>query len=89
MRWKAMKLGFEKITLKNNKMIAYFLSKQDSDYYNSPMFKAVLQYAQKTPKQTALKEQNNKLWLTIEHMKSVDEAIQLLDKITALVQVPA
>lgn len=89
MRWKAMKLGFEKITLKNNKMLAYFLSKQDSDYYNSPMFKAVLQYAQKTPKQTALKEQNSKLWLTIEHVKSVDEAIQLLDKITSLVQVPA
>ena len=89
MRWKAMKLGFEKITLKNNKMLAYFLSKQDSDYYNSPMFKAVLQYAQKTPKQTALKEQNSKLWLTIEQVKSVDEAIRLLDKITDLVQVPA
>lgn len=89
MRWKAMKLGFEKITLKNGKMLSYFLSKQDSDYYNSPMFKAVLLYAQKTPKQTALKEQNSKLWLTIEQVKSVDEAIQVLEKITALVQVPA
>lgn len=85
MRWKAMKLGFEKITLKNNKMLAYFLSRQDSEYYNSPMFKAVLQYAQKTPKQTALKEQNNKLWLTIEHVKSVDEAIIVLDRIDSLI----
>lgn len=85
MRWAAMKLGFEKITLKNNKMLAYFLSKQDSDYYNSPMFKAVLQYAQKTPKQTALKEQNNKLWLTIENIKSVDEARTVLDKINAMI----
>jgi transcription-repair coupling factor (superfamily II helicase) len=87
MRWLAMKLGFEKITLKNNKMLSYFFSKQDSDYYNSPMFKAILLYAQKTPKHTALKEQNNKLWLTIENIKSVDEAIQVLEKITAMVVV--
>jgi len=86
MRWAAMKLGFEKITLKNNKMLAYFLSKQDSDYYNSPMFKAVLSYAQKTPKQTALKEQNSKLWLTIENIKSVDEAIVVFEKITGLLE---
>jgi len=85
MRWAAMKLGFEKITLKNNKMLAYFLSKQDSDYYNSPMFKAVLSYAQKTPKQTNLKEQNSKLWLTIENIKSVDEAIIVFEKITGLI----
>ncbi len=88
MRWAAMKLGFEKITLKNNKMLSYFLSKQDSDYYNSPMFKAVLLYAQKTPKQTALKEQNNKLWLTIENIKSVDEAILVLEKINTLIVLP-
>ena len=87
MRWSAMKLGFEKITLKNNKMLSYFFSKQDSDYYNSPMFKAILLYAQKTPKHSALKEQNNKLWLTIENIKSVDEAIQILEKITAMVLV--
>ena len=88
MRWAAMKLGFEKITLKNNKMLAYFLSKQDSEYYNSPMFKAVLSYAQKTPKQTNLKEQNSKLWLTIENIKSVDEAIIVFEKITGLIVKP-
>ncbi len=88
MRWAAMRLGFEKITLKNNKMLTYFLSKQDSDYYNSPMFKAVLLYAQKTPKQTFLKEQNNKLWLTIENIKSVDEAIVVFEKITSLIIKP-
>jgi transcription-repair coupling factor (superfamily II helicase) len=88
MRWAAMKLGFEKITLKNNKMLAYFLSKQDSEYYNSTMFKAVLSYAQKTPKQTNLKEQNSKLWLTIENIKSVDEAIVVFEKIASMVVKP-
>ncbi len=88
MRWAAMPLGFEKITLKNNKMLCYFLSKQDSDYYNSPMFKGVMLYAQKNPNRSALKEQNNKLWLTIEYVKSVDEAIVVLEKISAMIVVP-
>ncbi len=86
MRWKAMKLGFEKITLKNGIMLAYFLSKQDSDYYNSDEFKAVLSYVQKSPNQTALKEKNNKLWLSIQNVKSVDFAIQMFDKINALLE---
>ncbi len=84
MRWAAMKLGFEKITLKNNKMLAYFLSKQDSDYYNSSMFKAALLFAQKNPKLSTLKEQNNRLWLTIDYVKSVGEAITILGKINAM-----
>jgi transcription-repair coupling factor (superfamily II helicase) len=86
MRWKAMKLGFEKITLKNGIMLAYFLSKQDSDYYNSSEFKAVLLYVQKSPNQTSLKEKNNKLWLSIQNVKSVDFAIQMFDKINAFLE---
>jgi transcription-repair coupling factor (superfamily II helicase) len=88
MRWAAMPLGFEKITLKNNKMLCYFLSKQDSDYYNSPMFKGVMLFAQKNPNRSTLKEQNNKLWLTIEYVKTVDEAIAVLEKISAMIVVP-
>lgn len=85
MRWIAMKLGFEKIILKNRKMLAYFLSKQDSDYYNSPMFKAALAYAQKHPRQSQLKEQNNRLWLTIEHVSSIDKAREVFETIDGLV----
>jgi transcription-repair coupling factor (superfamily II helicase) len=66
-------------------MLCYFLSKQDSEYYNSPMFKAVMLYAQKSHKQTQLKESNNKLWLTIEGVKSIDDAITHLSKINDLI----
>lgn len=85
MRWAAMKLGFEKMTLKNGKMLCYFLSKQDSEYYNSPMFKAVMLYVQKSHKQTQLKESNAKLWLTIEGVKSIDDAMTHLSKINDLI----
>ncbi len=81
MRWQAMKLGFEKLTLKNGKLLTYFLSKQDSDYFNSPMFKAALAYAQKHPNRCKLKEQNNRLWLTIEDVTSIKKSAEVLGQI--------
>ncbi len=87
MRWKAMKIGFEKITLKNSKMICYFVSNKDSDYYNSDNFKAVLNYVQKYPSICKLKEQNNKLILTIEDVESINRADEILQGITNLLNV--
>jgi len=81
MRWQAMHIGFEKLILKNGRMVAYFLSKPDSEYYNSPMFKAVLNYAQKHPQSCQLKEQNNKFYISIAHIKSVQDAIGIFNYI--------
>ena len=81
MRWQAMHIGFEKLILKNGRMVAYFLSKPDSEYYNTPMFKAVLNYAQKHPQSCQLKEQNNKFYISIAHVKSVQDAIGIFNYI--------
>jgi transcription-repair coupling factor (superfamily II helicase) len=82
MRWKAMKIGFEKITLKNGKMLTYFVSNKNSDYFNSDNFRTVLAYAQKYPSLCQLKEQNNKLMLTIEDVNSINRADEILQSIT-------
>jgi transcription-repair coupling factor (superfamily II helicase) len=79
MRWQAMYIGFEKLILKNGKMIGYFLSKPDSEYYNSAMFKAVLNYAQKHPTSCFLKEQNNKFYISIANVKSVQDVIGIFN----------
>jgi transcription-repair coupling factor (superfamily II helicase) len=88
MRWKAMRLGFEKLTLKNNKMLAYFLNKQQSDYFSSPMFQAALMFTQKYPRRCTLKEQNNKLFLTIEDVGSVKRSTEVLNHIEDLIVFP-
>ncbi len=88
LRWKAMRLGFEKLTLKNKKMLAYFLNKQQSDYFSSPMFQASLLFAQKYPNLCTLKEQNNKLYLTIEDVDSVKRSAEVLTQIENLIQFP-
>ena len=86
MRWKAMKLGFEKLTLKNKKLLAYFLNKQESDYFSSPMFQAALLFAQKYPNLCTLKEQNKKLYLTVEDVASVKRSAEVLTQIENLIQ---
>jgi transcription-repair coupling factor (superfamily II helicase) len=88
LRWKAMRLGFEKITLKNKKMLAYFLSKKHSDYFSSPMFQGALVFAQKYPNLCVLKEQNNKLYLTVEDVDSVKRSSEVLNRIEELIVVP-
>ena len=88
LRWKAMKLGFEKLTLKNNKMLAYFLNKQESAYFSSPMFQAALLFAQKYPNLSTLKEQNKKLYLAIEDVGSVKRSSEVLSEIENLIQFP-
>lgn len=86
MRWKAMSIGFEKIILKNGKMITYFVSNKNSDYFNSLNFKAVLSYVQKYPSLCQMKEQNNKLMLTIEDVNSINRADEILKAIVALLE---
>jgi transcription-repair coupling factor (superfamily II helicase) len=85
-RWQAMRLGFEKLTLKNKKMLAYFVSKKNSDYYASPSFSAALAFAQRYSSLCTLKEQNDRLWLTIEDVSSIKRTAEVLQQIGSLIQ---
>jgi transcription-repair coupling factor (superfamily II helicase) len=80
LRWLAMALGFEKIVLKNKLMIAYFVSNQLSPYYRSPVFTTVLDYIQANPRRFKVKEQHEKLILSVANVTTVEQAIDLLKK---------
>src|SRR5256714_13684305 len=45
-RWLAVNLGFEKIVLKEETLRCYFINKNDSPYFESDIFKNILQYLQ-------------------------------------------
>jgi transcription-repair coupling factor (superfamily II helicase) len=81
LRWVAVQLGFEKIVLKNNKLVGYFISKQNSAYYQSSVFSIVLKYVQQHKAICKMKEGNNKLTLTFENVKVINNAISMLKKI--------
>lgn len=81
LRWIGKAIGIEKLVLKQKKLICYFISNQDSLYYQSPLFTKVLNYVQKNPQRCKLKERNERLSLVFENISSIVKAIEVLDKI--------
>lgn len=78
LRWLAKSIGFEKLVIKSKKMIGYFVSRQDSPYYQSNQFTKVLQLIQSNPPGVKMNEKNNKLRLIVSNIDSVSKAINAL-----------
>jgi transcription-repair coupling factor (superfamily II helicase) len=81
LRWLGRDLGFEKIVLKSNKMIAYFIANPQSNFFESESFKGVLNFIQANPKACQMKERNNKLSLIFEKVNKVEIALHHLNMI--------
>jgi transcription-repair coupling factor (superfamily II helicase) len=84
LRWLGKQLGFEKISLKAGKMIAFYVSKKDSPYYQSEMFTRMLHFIQGNPVGVKMYERNNSLRLSAEKIKRVSEAMKFLKSILEL-----
>ena len=84
-RWKAVRLGMEKIVLKNQKMVIYFIVNPDSDYYKSTTFKNILNYIQAFPKKCQMKEIKEKLTLIYEDIENIDVATSKFEQIYSFV----
>lgn len=82
LKWIAASAGLEKLVLKKNKMIGYFIANQQSGFYNSNRFRQILRYVQTHPMKCQMKEKETRnglrLLLTFENVKSVDKALTLL-----------
>jgi transcription-repair coupling factor (superfamily II helicase) len=78
LRWLAKEIGFEKIVLKNGKIIGSFVSNQQSDYFHSEKFSLILDYIKKYPKECMMKEIKQKLQLTIINVRNISEANDIM-----------
>ena len=84
LKWQAQKLGFEKITIKKGKMLAYFVSNPDAPYYQTGIFHRILQKVQQTNccKFKEKKIQNTeRLYLVFEKNHNVESAISSLKQL--------
>ncbi len=77
LRWLGEELGFEKISLKGERMRGYFVTNNDA-YFNSEVFGKILQFVQTHSRQCKMRDQAGRAMLVIENVKSVDSAIELL-----------
>jgi len=84
-KWVATQLGIEKLVMKQSKMICYFVSDQQSSYYQSGRFSQVLQFVQTQSKLCTMKEKQTpnglRLLLTFENVKSINKALELIQMI--------
>ena len=87
MRWKAEKLGFEKLVLKNGVMKGYFVPSENESYYKSEVFGTILTYVQTHSKNCRLKEQSKKLILFVDNINSIEKATVLLEDILGNVKI--
>jgi transcription-repair coupling factor (superfamily II helicase) len=81
LRWIAISLGVEKIILKNNKMVCYFVANQKSGYYQSTLFSSVLVFVQQNSKLVTMRENKNKLSISFDKVTNIAKAKELLAKI--------
>jgi transcription-repair coupling factor (superfamily II helicase) len=84
-KWLAKEFGMEKVILKQKRMLTYFVSDQQSEFYQSDKFNRILQYVQKNPKSCVMKEKQTKtglrLLMTFIRIDSVKTALDVLKSI--------
>ena len=81
LRWIAIGLGMEKILLKNSKMTIYFVTDKQSVFYQSPQFFTILHNVQRFRSTCQMQEKNDKLSLTFDSVRTVEKALQLLQRL--------
>ena len=88
LKWFAKQLGLEKIVLKQKRMIGYFISNQQSEFYQTKAFTSVLTYVQQNPTTSVIKEKQTKIGLrlliTFIKIDSVETALKRLKKVVNL-----
>jgi transcription-repair coupling factor (superfamily II helicase) len=81
LRWLGERLGFEKLSLKSEKLRAYFITGKD-EYFASDTFGKILSFVQKHSRQCKMKDSGGKAMLVVENIISVDAAIELLSQMS-------
>ncbi len=78
LRWLAQRTGVEKIVLKKSILITYFVSNPESPFYSSQKFKEVIRNIQANPDIFRMREEQEKLSLRSDHVNSIEEAYQIV-----------
>ena len=78
LRWEAIRLGMERVKVKNGLMIVHFVGEENSPYYKSDVFMRLLQHVTQHPERFVLKQHNNRLAMTVRNIEDVEAAYKTL-----------
>lgn len=77
-RWMAIKLGFEKMMLKEEKLRCYFINNPDSPYFESPTFNHILTYIQTRVNNAKLRQVGKNFILAVDKITSMSDLYDFL-----------
>jgi transcription-repair coupling factor (superfamily II helicase) len=87
LKWLASKMGLERLIIKNKKCVGYFLSNQQSDFFQSPVFNHILIGVQKQPKKYSIKEKQTRngqrLLLVLDQVHTVEKLLTQLSTLAS------
>ncbi len=78
LRREAVRLGMERVKVKNGLMIVHFIADQNSMYYKSEIFMSLLQRVTADPSRFVIRQQNNRLAMTVRRVVDIEAAYKLL-----------
>jgi transcription-repair coupling factor (superfamily II helicase) len=81
LRWLAQELGMERIVIKSQKLVGYFISNPQSTFYETEIFMNLLNTIQSNPTGYRLVQQNEKLRLIIEPVIHIKDAMEKMGKL--------
>ena len=84
-KWIAIAIGLERVIMKQGKLVGYFVTDQESSFYQSPIFSKIIQFAKINPSLVQMKEKNTRnglrLIITFENITTINKALQSLSPI--------
>ncbi|HEU4470253.1 MAG TPA: transcription-repair coupling factor [Flavisolibacter sp.] len=84
----AVKLGFERMSLKDNSLKCHFINKPDSPYFESALFNSILQYLQTGTNKARLRQTGKLFMLVVEPVKDMQDVHSFLDRMQKQVSRP-
>ncbi|MEM7085617.1 MAG: TRCF domain-containing protein, partial [Bacteroidota bacterium] len=86
-KWIALRMGLERVVMKKNRFVGYFIHDQESSFYQSNAFDKVLEYVQAHSNAVKMKEKQTRnglrLLLTIEQITSIEKALAELQRFSS------
>ncbi|MFT6210423.1 MAG: transcription-repair coupling factor (superfamily II helicase) [Bacteroidia bacterium] len=78
----AKAIGLEKLILKHGKLVCYFVSNPESDFYQGSTFTEVLTFVKNNPQKVLMRQKKEKLTLVFEKTNSIKQALDKLKVIS-------
>ena len=81
LRWLAQELGMERIVIKSQKLVGYFVANPQSPFFETETFTYLLNAIQLNPSGYRLAQQNDKLRLVIEPVNHIKDAMGKMEEL--------